>query len=365
VHDLLRLSTIGDGLTLGAVRIDPGPWLSICNFADTCKAAMDRATGSNSVLHATAGGTVNIGIENAVISGFRYGVRIDAGAVVGESKIDSVFEVGTVIDASAGGNYAPENVMTGQATCAIPKYATAQGKGSPCFNMGANSSLFLHDFLASASGDFVSMAGGYLRLQNAQVESARDPASTADYYIARLSGSMSINIQNSRFAGTPSNAHAHGIVMSSTPLDIQIQNNLFLYLNEVINMATGGANIITGNMSSNTTGASAITLTGGNQVIHANNRWDKSPLATISACGTGPQSQGAFAGLFVAGPGAPTDCTITFPWVPYGFGAGACAFTLTTPAVTVAGAPISNTAWTVHFSAGYNGAVYYNCPGQN
>lgn len=367
VRDLLRLSSIGDGLTFTSVRADPGPWLSICAF--TCTNQIDVATNGNSFLHATAGATVNISVQASVLSGFRNAILVDSGATVGESDFNAVFEVGSVIDASAGGVYAFQNTMTGQATCAIPKYAVASVKGSPCFTLGANSGLFLSSFIGNASGDFLNMSGGNVYLRGVEVDNSRDVTSTTDYYAIHSTGVGTvgdITVQNSRLNGSPTNVHAHGIV-SAGSLGLTIQNNAFLFFNEAISAATAaGPNVITGNESGSTTGSVSIALTGTNQVIHNSNRWDKPPVSTTSSCGTSPPAPAtAFSGLFVTGSGSPTSCTLKFPWVPYGFGIGACTFT-PIATVTISAAPSAIDTWVVGFSTGYNSAaVYYNCPGQN
>jgi hypothetical protein len=186
-----------------------------------------------------------------------------------------------------------------------------------------------------------------------------------EYYGVRATantGGTGITMQSSRFFPSPS-IHNHGVKADVLLAGFTVQNSTFTNVNDAIDVATGGGNQeITGNTSGNTQGSSSILVSGTGQVLYANNRWDKPPVASLGTCGGSPSIAGAFAGFISIGTGSPATCAFTLPWVPYGAGGGNCIFTASAGTVraSVGGTPPT---WTLTPSASA-GQIFFNCPGQ-
>ena len=219
VHDLFQMNNHGDSFAASVMRLTPGPWLDICSSPNPCattvKAALDAASLNNAVLHVTAGPNVNFTIGQAESEAWRYGVLIDAGGSLSQSKIDVAWDgTGTLIDASSGGTYTGGNQFRGSNT--ICSHAIFTGGGpdtgnTPCFTMGANSELILDGFRNEAPrGDFLRISGGSATIRNSSILNVGSRNDGTDYYLVNATGVVELNLQNNKFSGT-AGVHSHGV----------------------------------------------------------------------------------------------------------------------------------------------------------
>ena len=351
VHDMFAFASTGDSFAFTNMRFTPGPWLHITGFSSGTNSALNEADKNNTLFHVLAqagGGGMTVSINNSETEAWRWGIKIDSGGLVAASYFNLLWDgTGTLIDTSAGGVYAPQNVFSGSNSfCGSPRWdktAVTAALSYPCFIMNNQSGLFLQDFSGGAGKDFVVMDGGSLTMANVGIAGIASVADGSDYFLVKVTaGNPQIYIRNSTFSGhalagpTP-DPHARGIVTSGhTPLRLVVQNNFFIYFNEAINADTSaGTNLITGN-ASGSEAATSITLNGTNGVLHANNQWQNPPRATCTGCNPGYFINGAMRGtIHLAGGAAITAFTLHLPWVPYG--EASCQFNPEGSGVTIGG----------------------------
>lgn len=373
VHEALSWGTIGDSILVANVAFSPGPWLTWCNF--TCTGAVDNAThnNGNAPLTVTAGGIVNINIDsNTYAEAWRYGIHILSGGTLGESNIQMNYDgVGTWIQVDSGGTYAIQNTFSGSGNCFLADFTGSSGRGhNPCFNLSSTSGLYVNNvYIASAFGDVFDLNGGYLRARNIEVDSVGSIADGGQYDLVNLvSGTAaSIILQDSSFAGLPSNANVHGVVTgSNVPINLKIENNSWIYFNDEIDAQTASATTsILGNTSTNTNGTASVALNGTNPVSYGLNWWDAPPTIALGTnCdGSGTAtSQGFLNGhVFLGASGAITACTITFPF-KIAPGLGYTCIGQLNNGNLVAGGPSGN-QFAFTFADSHGGTLFYMCGG--
>jgi hypothetical protein len=163
-HHLFNLTNTGDSWAFSNDRFTPGPLLNTCRFSEPCETAIDEANYNNAIFHIMAGGAVTLVVSSVETFSWRYGILIDSGGLLGGSIFDAAWDgMGTLIDSSSGGVYAFQNNFTGSMSeCGIAVYGGHSPTGNtPCFNLGAGSGLFIHDFRTDGSvGDWLVGAGG-------------------------------------------------------------------------------------------------------------------------------------------------------------------------------------------------------------
>lgn len=333
-RDLFSLSDTKGSFVLSNLIMGPGPWFTVC---PTCKTTGGNNSAANStIIHVTAGSGVTISAVNMNAFAWRYAIRIDSGGVFGNSIVSLNLDgVGTVIDASSGGQYVLQNKLSGfQSNCGVVTWSpdSVNNGNAPCFNMGANSNLILDGWNGGPSqGSYIVLSGGFVRVKNSIFGGVGKVADGSDYYaihIAPGSGVSEVRVENSELSGNPSDAHVHGIVSDSTVMgNLVVQNSSFSLFNEDIQAPYASLTQITGNSSIGTTGTVSFSLSGSGAATISGNLFDKQPHATVASCGTAPSVQGSMQGRITLGSGSPSACTLTLPYNPTGgAGDGSCVF---------------------------------------
>ena len=261
-----------------------------------------------------------------------------------------------IIDASAGGTWNGQNLLTGlNSGCGGLNWDNAITAGNPvqegnsaCFNMGSKSQLYLNNFDAGTSrGDIVTFSGGGVHMSGRTTGQVGQAADGGDYYQIHLTGNdpnAVIAVQSVSFGGRPGDVHSHGIVADFRPGLLSVTNSVFGNQNENISSPYGVRTIISGNYSVATTGPQSVILTGVGDVTWVGNQFDKPPLATVVNCGTGAVVKGTLRGTISTGAGSPTltSCQLQLPISPHSPDSnGACTFSNTTALITAGsiGAP--------------------------
>jgi hypothetical protein len=329
VHDRLSISNTGGSFVLSNLLDGPGAWFSMC---PACKASGgNNAAANNRWLHVTAGPAVTISTVNINTFAWRYGILIDAGGNLANSVMNFNFDgMGTLVDASSGGNYAVQNKLTGyNSNCGIISYATNPPTGTgntPCFNMGGNSSLTLDNFTGgTAQGSYILASGGIVKVLNSNLGGIGLIADGSDYYMIHVTAGTALTeltVQNTVLAGRTSDVHVHGIVSDSTQIArLMVQNSSFGQFNEGISVPYPQTSIITSNYSVNTTGASSVLFSGSGFTNFSNNQFDKTPQVVIaSGFGTGPTmftgNEPTIFQLRVGTGGTASSGVVTLPFTP-------------------------------------------------
>lgn len=334
VHDMLSLNYTGDSFALVNVRMSPGPWGNLCSGSASCAStftgAYNTAAANNSIIHATHSTLNAFGVTITWVGSetfaWRNGILIDANAGFVNSIVDVAFDgMGTLIDASASNaNYNVGNQFRGSMTqCGIVANGIASGN-TPCFTMGASSVLTLNDFFSGGSrGSFIISAGSNIILRNTDVAAIGVAADGGEYYgvhVTANTGGTSVELQNSSFLGINASTHVHGLLVDVAIPRLVVQNSNFLYLNDLISITPSTTTIITGNWSDVTVSSTPFTFAGTGGIIWNDNKFDKPPLATATACGVGCTIQGTLRGVITTGTGGVTSATLTLPFRPYATG---------------------------------------------
>jgi hypothetical protein len=287
-HHLLNLTNTGDSWALSNNRFTPGPLLNICSFSSACEAAINDANHVNALFHITAGGTVTLVVNSTETFSWRYGILIDAGALLGASIFDVAWDgMGTLIDSSSGGLYAFQNEFTGSMSeCSIVVYGGTPTAPTPCFNLGVGSGLFIYDFRMDGSlGSWLLGAGGNtVEMNNVDIASIGGANDGHNYYIVHFSApTNSLVIRNSQLRGLSSNSHVHGInIGTNTMGSTIIQNCVFNFLNDSIVGTTNNRVVVTGNTSFNTNSSGkSVDLRGTGSMVYVGNYWDVPPTALL------------------------------------------------------------------------------------
>jgi hypothetical protein len=287
-HHLFNLTNTGDSWALSNNRFTPGPLLNICSFSAGCEAAINDANHVNALFHITAGGTVTLVVTSTETFSWRYGILIDSGALLGASIFDVAWDgMGTLIDSSSGGLYAFQNNFTGSMSqCNVVVYGGAATEPTPCFNLGAGSGLFIHDFRTDGSlGSWLLGAGGNtVEMNNVSIASIGGAGDGHNYYIVHFSApTNSLVVRNSQLGGLPSNSHVHGInIGTNTMGSTIIQNCVFNFLNDSILGTTNNRVVVTGDTSFNTNrSGKSVDLRGSGSMVYVGNYWDVSPTALL------------------------------------------------------------------------------------
>jgi hypothetical protein len=262
--------------------------LNICSFSAACEAAINDANHVNALFHITAGGTVTLVVESTETFSWRYGILVDAGALLGASIFDIAWDgMGTLIDSSSGGLYAFQNNFTGSMSqCSVVVYGGTPTEPTPCFNLGVGSGLFIHDFRTDGSlGSWLLGAGGNtVEMNNVSIAGIGGANDGRNYYIAHFSApTNSLVVRNSQLGGLPSNRYVHAINIGvNTMGSTIIQNCVFNFLNDSIVGTTNNRVVVTGNTSFNTNGSGkSIDLHGTGSMVYVGNYWDVPPTALL------------------------------------------------------------------------------------
>jgi hypothetical protein len=376
IHTILHSYGQGDTIQFSHNDLTPGPWFNIA--PSTSHAAVTAAGQINKWFDVDGTGAFawNIIAMNNSAFEWRWEFLFEPQGVVGISSVSgTVDSVGTLIDTETnpGGTWASGNYFSMVGDCNTLGISSG-AHASPCFNLGSSDYLVVSDSQLSTNGSFVEAAGADVFLNGSQINGIGSQNDGTEYYAIHETanpGGTTISVKGSTLQGNGASnkAHTHGITTGATASRVIIQNNQFGFFNDDINIQSAPTTIITGNWAINTGatgGLVSVNISGSNGVIWNSNTWDAPPVIALSSCGTAPVAHGTtFAGAFTTGSGAPTTCTMTLPFFPMGFGAGACQFSLlnsgTTFTSNVAGSP---PAWTLTFGSGLSGGIVsYNCPG--
>lgn len=367
VHRMFKVGTTGDSWTFSNMRFTPGPWFNM--VPGTSGTAVYAADLVNALFEIAAGSNVTILMGTTVTFAWRYGVLVDAGAVFGGGDMDVEWDgTGTIVDSSSGGLFTSMTMRGGNSPCFVPTTGGGSFGNWPCFKLGANSSIILNGYGGGARGDFIQAASAaQIKIQNGGFGPLAQAKDGGEYYFINVvAGSPDIIVQGNYISGDPADVHAHGIhTGTNISSRLVIQDNGFLYLNDILDIRTSpNTTTITGNWSTNTTGSASLLFSGTDGITYAANAWDKPPLATVSACGAGATITGTLSGVVFVGSTNPTTaCSITFPFNP--LAGGVCAFTPSI-AVVIAGGPSgAPPTWSLVTSGDIHGAqLFYNCTGR-
>lgn len=367
INDLFRLSSTGGSFVMSDLLLGPGPWFN-ANAAVKTNGAGNVAAAKNSIIHAISHPVgvpgVTISLTNANTFAWRTAIKIDAGGSVGNSVMTWNFDgMGTLIDASAGGNYAEQNTFMGSNSgCGIVVWPAGTGTGNaPCFDMGANSQLRLLSFSGGTSrGDYIRLSGGLVRIRDSALGGIGQAADGGDYYMVHVTGgpTTEVVIQNSQIAGRVADAHVHGI---STGVNVVsrmiVTGNSLGQFNDVISAPYSPTTIVTGNYSLNTTGPTSVLFTGtANGATFRANQFDKMPKPVIfSGFGVGAttfsQWEPATVQINVGSGGTASVGVVTMPIVPaHGYACSAVSNTGPVTSDTVATATAVNQITLTNFS---------------
>lgn len=305
-HNLFTINATGDSWALANNRYTPGPVLNVCNFSVNCEATINTGIAQNAVFHIATGSDVGIMSIGGAAFGWRYFILVDAGAILAQSSFEgTAFDgIATLVDSSSGGSYPIQNTFGGRmTTCSTHNYGGSDSGNAPCFKLGTNSSLFLHDFYVDGSrGSFIeATSNNTIFLDNIDLGGIGAAADGGDYYAVKLgTATNSIKIKNSRLFGKSSDAHIHGINIGTntvgSPDAAVIQNVNFGNFNDVITGATNNPLTILGCSSTGTnSGGSSVNVTGTGTAIYANNNWDVAETALPSKVTVGYKTTYPFA----------------------------------------------------------------------
>jgi hypothetical protein len=296
VHAAFTLSRIGDSAYIDTVNFTPGPWFSICFTTRDCDYnaynAVNAADQVNSIFFYN-GRSAQLYVSNSAAEAWRYGFYLTSDAFSGLNDVKMDFDgVGTIIDTSSGGIWAPQNLVSGfTGACNIAVYNGKSVSNEPCFNFGTNGTLRLVNFYGSSYGSFIVSSGASVELYNSVIDGVGNVADGGTYYDIQFTdtrGGTTLVVQNSRLGGNvvsgQADAHTHGIVAgtwSSSNRTIPhavIQNNHFQYLNGAIKIKQGATTIITGNWSNGSYPGTVDTqFTGSAPIIDRDNQWANPP----------------------------------------------------------------------------------------
>jgi hypothetical protein len=345
-HDLFALKKTGGSWVLNNILAGPGPWFSIC---PGCKATGGTAASANSSffhpLDVSNGQGMTVSVANVNTFNWGHFILMDSGSSVGNSVFNVNLDgMANIIDASAGGNYAPQNTMTGfNVGCGGFNWDSGEPVATgnkPCFDMGARSSLVLSGFNGGTSrGDMIRLSGGNVFIDGGGFGGIGQAADGGDYYMIHLtanSPNTQIKIKDTNMTGRNADAKVHGIVAANAFSRLIVDNSTFGFFNEVISAPYASHTIIKGNDSISTTGPVSVILTSPGSVSWVANQFDKPPLATIEAnCGPGALVKGTLRGTISMGSGTVMACTLHLPLTPFTpDGNGACTFSNTTSFIT-------------------------------
>jgi len=288
-HYLFNLTNTGDSWALSNNRFTPGPLLTLCRFASDCEAAINEGNRVNALFHITAGKTVTLVVDNTETFSWRYGILIDEGGMLGASIFNVAWDgMGTLIDSSSGGVYAFQNSFSGSmSTCAIVVYGASETTGnSPCFNLGPDSGLVIHDFRSDGSrGDWIRAAGGnVIDVNNVDVSVVGGADDGQDYYlISLLKPTNQLTVRNSRLGAVRNSRHAHGIELGTNTMGYTVvQDCVFDGFESIISGTTNNRVVLTGNTSFNTLpGGTSVDLKGSGKMLYSANLWDVPPASLL------------------------------------------------------------------------------------
>lgn len=293
VHDLFQLRTTGGSFVLSDLLLGPGPWFSLCGACKTGGAGTAAAAVAN-IFHLTSGpGAVTISTSNINTFAWRHAFLLDAGSTMANSVMTFNFDgVATIIDATSGGIWAGQNVLSGfNSNCQVVNFPSAVGSGNArCFDMGANSNLRLTNYQGGvAGGDFIRMSAGSVFLENVQGVSGFALDGAAYSFLNATGNLTQVHMRNSSISGK-NTVNDHGINANGHTISrLILENNDFGQENEMISAPYAPTTIITGNYSTGTVGSSSVLLTGSGTATFRTNQFDKPPAATIaSGFGTSP-----------------------------------------------------------------------------
>jgi hypothetical protein len=220
---------------------------------------------------------------------WRYGILIEKGGVVGGSIFDVAWDgMGTLIDSSSGGAYAFQNNFTGSMSqCGIAVYGGQSPTGNtPCFNLGVDSGLFIHDFRTDGSlGSWLLGAGNNrVEVDNVDIAGIGGANDGREYYVVHFAAPTNfLTVRNSELGGLQSNARVHGIdIGTNTMASTIIQNCVFNFMNDSITGITNNQVMVMGDTSFNTNSAGkSVDLRGTGSMVYVGNYWDIPPTALL------------------------------------------------------------------------------------
>ena len=381
MHDAFALSNIGNSFIISNSDFSPAAWLTLCAFGTSCVQAINYASSNASMFHALAKSDsgpagVALNITNITSFAWKYAFLLDATALVVSTVNMAGDAIGTIIDASSGGIWASQNILTGlMPYCNVIGWPSLTNNGNaPCFNMGANSALVLNGIVSNGGqGSFAVSTGSPITISNSSIGAIGGVVDGGDYYDIVTTGNGAIVATNNVFTGIPSSAHTHGIVTKTgaSTIGATITGNQFNTMTESINMvATANTPTIIGNRSNYTQATTSMTLASGQSVMYRDNQFDKPPVVSISNCGTGGTllAGGQLSGSIYVGSGASFGatpyCKINLPLnTP---GNGACSFMPSIATSAGIGATVTGNppVWSIYSSVDMSTTyLTYSCPG--
>lgn len=364
VDRLFKVGTTGDSWAFSNMRFTFGPWINVCGAGAACNATVNSAIYAadlvNAIFEVIAGSGMTFVMATTVDFGWRYGILVDSGGVLGASTIDVAWDgTGTIVDSSAGQFLA--NTMRGSNAPCFVSQASGNFGNWPCFNMGANSQLLLNNYGGGSRGDFIDTAGSNVTVLGGSFGPLAQNNDGTDYYFIKNTGAAAnITLTGTQIVGNASttnnqNLHTHAVLSTVAPSSLTVQNDQFLFFDDIITThTTSNPLFITGNWSLNSAGTADLVFTGTDAMTYANNSWSKPPVSTVTGCGT-CTVQGDFSGNVFMGTGT-TGFVLT---LPFAIG-GTCLFSPSISAI-ISGGPSGN-VWNVGASASLAGAqVHYRC----
>lgn len=378
VHTLLQVaSVIGSSDHLSDMHMGPDSWFDRCGgLTPTCKGYVDAGSTGNSVLHILNGGNVQFFWSNSADFDWRYGILEDNGGYVTSSRISIAWDgTGTILDTSAstspnGWNYSDRLDATGHSLCGFHYNYTEDGASDayyPCFNLGADTALYLNGGTWSSQSDLIDMSGGWFAATGAVLQAARLGLTSNIYVVNATGAAPMLNISDDRIDGYGGSPYIQGISVSGVTGvgNYQITDNNFTGLASAVSMPTGSPEIIAGNYSSDMDDTADVTFSDASYGVYwHDNAFEFPPAASVSACGTGATVSGALSGVITVGATVPTtSCKLVLPFNPPGETAGSCVFS-GVPTTIAAVAAAKPPQWTLTFGADVHGdTVSYNCAG--
>ena len=171
--------------------------------------------------------------------------------------------------------------------CGIAVYGGHSPTGNtPCFELGAGSGLFIHDFRTDGSvGNWLVGAGGNtVEINNISVGHIGGADDGGDYYLIRFAApTNALIMRNSQLGGHPSDSHVHGVDIGTNTMGATIiQNCEFNFFDQSIAGTTNNRVVLTGNTSFNSyRPGQSVDLHGTGGTVYTGNFWDVPPTALL------------------------------------------------------------------------------------
>ena len=263
VHDLFRMSHVGDMIHMSNMHFTSGAWQATAPVDLT--SALNTAQTRNTIFHVTAGPIVQVEITNVATFSWRYGFLVDSGGVFAASDIRafSIDNVGTIVDSSSGGNFSGQ--MSGGGGCAVTSYPSGHKAGNaPCFNLGAAGEITLRDFNFAGQGSGIVTQGANVTMQVSEcdgVGAINDGANYSCIDVQGVDSGTTVLVQDATMTGSPANTHVFGITSGANAIpNFILQNSSFLYFQTPVKVTFANEGVVTGNRSAVTNGTLAFDV---------------------------------------------------------------------------------------------------------